>query len=223
MSNAGGGDTTPALTLRVVEFFRSIQGESTRQGQPCAFIRLAGCPLRCSYCDTPQAHDPAAGRDFSIDRAARRLLEMELPLVEITGGEPLMQRPGVIALAERLLAAGRTVMLETCGCESVAGLDERMEIILDVKTPGSSMADKMLDENLPLLDANDELKFVLTGRPDYDFACSYLKSHDTSRLRAVHFSPVTDTLPATQLAGWMHRDRPAARLTLQLHKLLGVQ
>ena len=194
--------------LRVVEFFLSIQGESTRQGQPCGFIRLAGCDLSCSYCDTPHAHSADSGREVSIDVAARHLLHFNVPLLEITGGEPLLQKPAVAALAGRLLDAGRTVMLETNGANSIAGLDPRLEIMLDVKTPGSGMADHMLKNNLPLMQHHDELKFILTGRDDYSWACNYLRHHSTSHLRAVHFSPVTSLLSPAELAGWMHRQPP---------------
>jgi 7-carboxy-7-deazaguanine synthase len=216
---------TLTVTVRIVEIFRSLQGESTRAGQPCLFVRLAGCDLLCRYCDTPQAHDPRAGRDLTIDQVVaevEKLFPDPAPLVEITGGEPLLQRPGVEQLAARFLALGSTVMLETNGAQPIRGLDPRLEIIMDVKTPGSGAADRLCLENLPLLDSNDELKFVLTGRDDYDWACRFLAAHDVSSLRAVHFSPAWSTLAPATLAGWMLTDRSPARLAVQLHKLLGL-
>ncbi len=221
--NDGGNCPGSGDRLRVVEFFQSIQGESTRQGQQCGFVRLAGCDLSCIYCDTPQAHDPEAGEDMAMAEAAERLLAMPVDVLEITGGEPLLQRPMVDRLAESLLDAGRVVMIETSGAASVAGLDPRLEIIMDVKTPGSGMAGRMVEDNLPLLDGNDELKFVITSRDDYDWAVRYVADHDVSALRAVHFSPDMGRLSAGELAGWLHAERPPwVRLTIQLHKLLGV-
>lgn len=213
------------MFLRIVEIFRSLQGESTRAGQPCLFVRLAGCDLACTYCDTPQAHDPSAGRDLSLDQILAescRLFSGPPPLVEITGGEPLLQRPGLDQLAARFLALGSTVMLETSGAYPLADLDPRLEIIMDVKTPGSGAADRLCLENLPLLDANDELKFVLTGRDDYDWSRRFLAAHDFSSLRAVHFSPAWSTLAPATLAGWLLAGRPPARLAVQLHKLLNL-
>jgi len=214
-----GGST---MNLRVFEIFRSLQGESTRAGQPCVFVRLAGCDVGCRYCDTPQARDPAAGRDLTLEAVCAEVERLALPLVEITGGEPLLQRDAVGQLAARLLARGQTVMLETSGCLPVAGLDARLEIIMDVKTPASGAARPLSAENLSLLDANDEVKFVIADRADYDWSRRFVAKHDLSRLRAVHFSPAFGFLEARQLAAWMHADRPPARLAVQLHKLLGV-
>jgi 7-carboxy-7-deazaguanine synthase len=212
------------MNLRVVEIFRSIQGESTRAGQECVFVRLAGCDVGCVYCDTPQAHRLDAGREMSVEAVLAEVekLLVNCRLVEITGGEPLLQRDGFIALAVALLAGGHTVMLETSGALSVAGLDQRIEIIMDVKTPGSGAAQRFCPENLSLLDANDEVKFVLTGRADYDWARRFLVAHDLGLVRAIHFSPAWGTLSAADLAAWMLADGGPARLTVQLHKLLGI-
>lgn len=211
------------MTLRVAEIFRSIQGESTRAGQPCAFVRLAGCNVGCRYCDTPQARDAKAGREMTVEQVVGEVMAFGLTLVEITGGEPLLQREGTAALAERLLEAGRTVMLETSGSLPIAGLDERIEVILDVKTPGSGAADRFCAENLDRVDGNDEVKFVLTGREDYQWACELVaRTPQMLRARAIHFSPVMPALSPHLLAGWMVTDGGPARLGVQLHKLLGV-
>ena len=217
------------MKLRVVEIFESVQGESTRAGLPCVFVRLAGCDAGCTYCDTPGAHDPRAGSDMTLDQVASAVDRYETRLVEITGGEPLLQREGVRQLACRLLApirsgleAGRTVMLETNGCHDLADQDRRVEVVMDVKTPGSGAADRLCRENLSLLDGNDEVKFVLTGREDYQWACRFLAANDLSRVRAVHFSPAWRLLSPAELAAWIRRDAPPARLAVQLHKLLGV-
>jgi len=212
------------MNLRVCEIFRSIQGESTRAGQPCSFVRLAGCDAGCTYCDTPQAQDPAAGRDMTVASVAAAVTDLGESLVEITGGEPLLQRDGVAALAARLLDAGCTVMLETNGCHDVSPLDPRIEIVMDVKTPGSGVAKRLCRANLDVLDGNDEVKFVLTGREDYLWAREFVaRTPQLSRVRAIHFSPVWETLPAAALAAWLRADGGAARLAVQLHKLLGVQ
>jgi 7-carboxy-7-deazaguanine synthase len=211
------------MLLRVVEIFASIQGESTRAGQPCAFVRLAGCDVGCTYCDTPQARDPHAGRGMTAGEIVAELARFKTLLVEITGGEPLLQRAGVEALASALLATGHTVMLETSGCLSMAGLDPRIEVIMDVKTPGSGAAERFCEANLAALDANDEVKFVLTGRDDYQWARDFVAhAPQLAVARAIHFSPAMPGLSPRDLAGWMVRDGGSARLGVQLHKLLGV-
>ncbi len=212
------------MALRVLEIFRSIQGESTRAGRPCAFVRLAGCPLACSYCDTPEARDQAAGSDLELDKVCEQLRRLSLPLVEITGGEPLAQRDRVERLARCLLDAGHTVMLETSGCFPLAGLDARLEVVMDVKTPGSGMAEHLCKENLGWLDSNDEVKCVITNRADYDWTRAFLAEHALPSVRAVHLSPAWGRCEPAQLAGWLRVDPPTrrVRLTLQLHRLLGV-
>lgn len=212
------------MTLRVLQIFHSIQGESTRAGRPCAFVRLAGCTIGCAWCDTPEAQPLDAGRDMDAGRVAAELLGFGLPLAEITGGEPLLQREGVGELAARLLDARLTVMLETSGCLPLGDLDPRIEVIMDVKTPSSNVADKLCPANLPLLRGNDEVKFVIADRTDYQWSCRFLAEHDLSAVRAVHFSPAWEQLDPRTLAGWMRSDPPPApvRLTVQLHKLLGV-
>jgi len=211
------------MILRVVEIFASVQGESSRAGQSCAFVRLAGCDIGCTYCDTPQARDLQAGRDMTVETVLAELSRFQLPLVEITGGEPLRQREGVETLAAALLATGHTVMLETSGCLPMAGLNPRLEVVMDVKTPGSGAAERFCSANLDALDANDEVKFVLTGLDDYQWACNFVaRTPQLAIARAIHFSPAMPGLSPRELAGWMGQDRGPTRLGVPLHKLLGI-
>ncbi|MBN2582389.1 MAG: radical SAM protein [Planctomycetes bacterium] len=212
------------MNLRVYEIFRSIQGESTRAGQPCAFVRLSGCDAHCSYCDTPQAQDPASGRNITVLEIVATVKQLGEPVVEITGGEPMLQPEGVMALASRLLDMGHTVMLETNGCHDLSALDPRIEIVMDVKTPGSGLVGQLHEANIDVLDGNDEVKFVLTGREDYEWAREFIAERpQIMAVRAIHFSPVWDSLPAAALAAWLREDGGPARLAVQLHKLLGVR
>jgi 7-carboxy-7-deazaguanine synthase len=204
-------------TLRVTEIFRSIQGESTRAGFPCAFVRLTGCSLRCVWCDTAYAFH--GGADMPVSAAAGRVLEFGTRLVEITGGEPLEQE-GVYPLMERLLDAGRTVLLETGGHVPLDRVDPRVVKIVDVKAPGSGMQHANLPENLERLLPQDELKFVLADRRDFDWAVAVVREHRLDERHTVTFSPVWETLRADQLAAWIRDSGNAIRLGLQLHKLL---
>jgi len=210
------------MDLRVFEIFAGIQGESTRAGQPCAFVRLSGCDIGCTYCDTPQARDFAAGRQMSTAQAHAEVERLGLCLTEITGGEPLLQRAAALDLAARLLESRKTVMLETSGCLPLHGLDPRIEVVMDVKTPASGAAHRFLHENLSLLDANDEVKFVLVNGEDYQWARRFVAEHDLSAVRAVHFSPAWGFLEPRQLAAWIRRDNLPVRLAVQLHKILGI-
>jgi len=204
-------------TLRVTEIFRSIQGESTRAGYPCAFIRLTGCSLRCVWCDTAYAFH--GGGDMAVAEAANRALELGTRLVEVTGGEPLEQE-GVYPLMDRLLAAGRTVLLETGGHVPLDRVDPRVVKIVDVKTPGSGMQSANLPENLDLLQPHDELKFVLADRNDFDWSLAMVRDRKLDERRVVTFSPVWDSLPASDLAAWIRDSGRPIRLGLQLHKIL---
>ncbi len=206
---------TPAL--RVTEIFRSIQGESTRAGFPCAFIRLTGCSLRCVWCDSAYAF--SGGSEMSVADAARDVIALGTELVEITGGEPLEQ-DAVHELIARLLDAGRTVLLETGGHVPIAGVDPRVIKIVDVKAPGSGMLHANLADNLLRLSPHDELKFVLADRRDFDWALRFVAEHDLDRRYPVTFSPVWSSLPAKDLAGWIRDSGRNLRLGLQLHKLL---
>lgn len=204
-------------TVRITEIFRSIQGESTRAGLPCSFIRLTGCSLRCVWCDTAYAFH--GGREISVEAAADEVLALETELVEVTGGEPLEQE-GVYPLMERLLAAGRTVLLETGGHVALDRVDPRVIKIVDVKPPGSGMSGANLPDNLERLGPNDELKFVLADRRDFDWALDLVRAKSLDRAHPVTFSPVWEGVPAGELAGWIRDSGRRIRLGVQLHKIL---
>ncbi len=204
--------------LTINEIFHSIQGESTYTGRPCVFVRLTACDLRCSWCDTPYAF--TEGSKMSIAAIVSQVEQYGCDLVEITGGEPLLQRD-VYPLMEQLLEAGRTVMLETGGHVSIRDVPARVIRIVDVKCPGSGEAARMHWENLELLTPKDEVKFVIRDRADYEYARGVLVRHRLAdRTAAVLFSPVHDVLPAKDLAGWILEDRLPVRLQLQAHKFI---
>ena len=204
-------------TLRITEIFRSIQGESARAGFPCAFVRLTGCSLRCVWCDTAYAFH--GGSDMTVSEAAGRVLALGTGLVEVTGGEPLEQE-AVYPLMDRLLAAGRTVLLETGGHVPLDRVDPRVVKIVDVKAPGSGMAHANLSGNLEHLQPHDELKFVLADRKDFDWSLAMVRERNLDAERVVTFSPAWQTLPAETLAEWVRDSGRNIRLGLQLHKVL---
>jgi len=203
--------------LRVTEIFRSIQGESTHAGFPCAFIRLTGCSLRCVWCDTAYAFH--GGAEIGLGDAVARVLELGTRLVEVTGGEPLEQE-AVYPLMERLLDAGRTVLLETGGHVPLDRVDPRVVKIVDVKAPGSGMQPANLLENLERLQPHDELKFVIADRKDFDWSLAMVRDRNLDADRVVTFSPVWESLPAAELAAWVRDAGRPIRLGLQLHKIL---
>jgi 7-carboxy-7-deazaguanine synthase len=204
--------------LTVNEIFHSIQGESTYAGRPCVFVRLMACDLRCAWCDTPYAF--YEGRKQSVDEVIEAVERYGCPLVEITGGEPLLQ-DDVYALMEGLLARGRTVMLETGGHRSIARVPRPVIKIVDVKCPGSGEAARNDWDNLARLAPHDQVKFVLKDRADYEFAREIVARHGLDRsVAAVLFSPVHGVLDPKTLAEWMLADRVPARLQLQLHKFI---
>jgi 7-carboxy-7-deazaguanine synthase len=209
--------TVAAPTLRITEIFKSIQGESTRAGLPCAFIRLTGCSLRCVWCDTAYAFH--GGGDMAVDEAAARVLDLGTDLVEVTGGEPLEQE-AVYPLLDRLLDASRTVLLETGGHVALDRVDPRVVKIVDVKPPGSGMQHANLFENLEKLSPRDELKFVLADRRDFDWALEFVKARGIDRRHVVTFSPAWGALAAEELAAWVRDAGRPIRLGLQLHKIL---
>lgn len=215
----------------ITEIFKSIQGEGTRAGLPCVFVRLTGCNLRCVWCDTTYAfHD---GKKHSIDGVLDRVTSLaggnarRTSLVEITGGEPLLQ-PETPELARKLLAAGYTVMIETSGERFVGALPREVIKIVDVKCPDSGEADTFDLANLDAVDDKDEIKFVIAGRRDYDFARDFTERHQlAARVRQVLFSPVFEDpegrwpgLSARELAEWILADGLPVRLGLQLHKFV---
>jgi 7-carboxy-7-deazaguanine synthase len=204
-------------TLRITEIFKSIQGESTRAGLPCAFVRLTGCSLRCVWCDTAYAFH--GGGAMPVSDAVDRVLQLGTDLVEVTGGEPLEQE-AVYPLLERLLDAHKTVLLETGGHVPLDRVDPRVVKIVDVKAPGSGMLHANLPENLDRLERHDELKFVIADRRDFDWALTFVAERDLDRKNLVTFSPVWGELPAADLAAWVRDSGRPIRLGLQLHKLL---
>jgi len=232
--------------VRVFEIFRSIQGETTRVGLPMHFVRLAGCDLECAYCDTVPARDPAAGREMSVAEVLAAVSSPALPWVAITGGEPLLQVAEVNALIAALLEAkgsvrqrgqapyalrgltpsaadpfrGRKVLVETSGSHSIDTLDPRAIRIVDVKTPGSGMSDRMCWRNLDLVRPEDEVKFVLTGREDYEWAKGVAARHALPGRTPVLFGAAEPSLSAAELARWILDDGLAVRLNLQIHKYL---
>lgn len=204
--------------LTVNEIFHSIQGESTYAGRPCVFVRLTACDLRCSWCDTAYAFHE--GHTMSVDEVVAAVGGHLCPLVEITGGEPLLQ-DDVYPLMDRLLAEGRTVMLETGGHRPIGRVPAAVVKIVDVKCPGSGEADRNDWSNLDRLAPHDQVKFVVSDRADYEFAKDVIARHDlTSRTAAVLISPVHGVLEPRALSEWMLADRSPARLQLQLHKYI---
>jgi 7-carboxy-7-deazaguanine synthase len=204
--------------LTINEIFHSIQGESTHAGRPCVFVRLAACDLRCSWCDTPYAF--TEGSRMSLDDVVARVEGYGCPVVEITGGEPLLQR-NVYPLMERLLERGHTVMLETGGHVSIEQVPAQVIKIVDVKCPGSGESHRNDWGNMDRLAAHDEVKFVLRDRADYEFARDAVRRHALpGRVAAVLFSPVHGVLEPGALAAWILEDRIDARLQLQVHKYI---
>jgi 7-carboxy-7-deazaguanine synthase len=207
----------PAGTLLVHEIYRSLQGESTFAGLPCVFIRLTACHLRCVYCDTPHAF--AQGEVLGLDKIMARALELGDDLLEITGGEPLLQ-PEVYPLMTRLADAGKTVLLETSGAIDTSVVDPRVRIILDVKTPGSGEVQANVWSNLGRLKATDEVKFVICDREDFAWSAEVIRTHGLTAVCPVLVSAVFGQVNPTELAGWILESGLPVRLQLQQHKIL---
>jgi len=204
--------------LTVNEIFHSIQGESTQAGRPCVFVRLTACDLRCSWCDTPYAF--YEGRKMSLDDVMAAVDAYGCSLVELTGGEPLLQKD-VYPLMERLLASGKTVLVETGGHLSVANVPPAVHKIVDVKCPGSGEAHRMDWSNLDRLSPTDEVKFVVRDRTDYEYARAVVSRHELDRkVGAVLFSPVHGVLDPRTLSEWVLADRLPVRVQLQVHKYI---
>jgi 7-carboxy-7-deazaguanine synthase len=204
--------------LTINEIFHSIQGESTHAGRPCVFVRLTACDLRCSWCDTAYAFHE--GRKMSLDDVVEQVRGYGCALVEITGGEPLLQKE-VHPLMQRLLDEGHTVMIETGGHRSVEDIPAGVIRIIDVKCPGSGESHRVDWTNMDRLTPADEVKFVIKDRVDYDFAREVVGKYSLlDRVHAVHFSPVHGLLDSRQLAEWILHDRLTVRLQLQLHKYI---
>jgi 7-carboxy-7-deazaguanine synthase len=202
--------------LTINEIFYSIQGESTYSGRPCVFVRLTGCDLRCSWCDTAYAFNE--GRKMSVDDVLQEVERYNSPLVEVTGGEPLLQSE-VYPLMDRLLESGRTVLLETGGQIDVSRVPGAVVKVMDVKCPGSGESEKNEWANIDRLGPRDQVKFVVKDRADYEYARATLVRHSLDRrCAAVLFSPVHGVLHPKELSEWILEDRLPVRLQLQIHK-----
>ena len=208
---------TLSQTLQITEIFHSIQGESTRVGQPCVFVRLTGCPLRCTWCDTEYAFH--GGEPLTFEAILDRVQSYECPLVEVTGGEPLHQ-PGALVLLKQLCDAGYQTMIETSGSFDISAIDPRVSIIMDVKCPGSGMTDRMRWENIAHLSQKDEVKFVLKNQEDYEWSKNIVHQYGLGDRCSVLFSPVFGSLDLQSLAEWVLSDRLPVRVQTQLHKLI---
>jgi len=208
--------TAPGV-LNVCEVFHSLQGEASRIGLPCAFVRLAGCNLGCDWCDTVYARE--AGEEMTIDDVLARVAKFDCRRVELTGGEPLCQ-PGSLELMRRLCDGGYEVLLETNGSLDIAPVDERVARIVDFKCPSSGVSQANRWANVEQLRPGDEVKFVLADRGDYDFAVAAVRARKLIDRCEVIFSPVQGRLAPTDLAEWILADGLDVRLGLQLHKLL---
>lgn len=205
------------LSLKISEIFLSLQGETSRAGLPTVFVRLTGCPLRCVWCDTAYAF--AGGRTMSLPEVLDEVARHGVRHVCVTGGEPLAQ-PACLPLLSRLSDAGYAVSLETSGALDIGGVDSRVARVVDLKAPGSDEFDRNRWQNLTLLTANDELKFVLKDRADYEWARQLILERRLAAVCPLLLSPVEGDLAAATLADWILADRLPVRFQLQLHKVL---
>jgi len=203
--------------MKLCEIFSSIQGESSFAGYPCVFIRLSGCNLRCSYCDTTYAY--AEGEDIELNEMINKVRSFGIELVEITGGEPLLQED-VHVLVSQLLYEGYRVLLETNGSMDISGVDGRVSVILDIKTPSSKMVDRMIMENLDRVAEKDDVKFVISTEDDYKWVKEVIQDRSLTERTNVLLSPTYGLLDPSELVKWMIKDRINARLNLQLHKYI---
>jgi 7-carboxy-7-deazaguanine synthase len=206
------------LRLKINEIYLSVQGESTWAGLPCVFVRLTACDLRCSYCDTEYAFYEGSKR--SLDEIFSEVLAFDCSLVEITGGEPLLQK-NVLPLMTALCNADRTVLIETSGAHDISKIDPRVHRIMDLKTPSSGESQRNLYSNIACLNHLDEVKFVIGSREDYEWSREQIERHRLNdRVRAVLLSPVFGAIEPRQIVEWMLADRVKARFQLQIHKLI---
>lgn len=209
-------NSRPGNQLRITEIFYSLQGESRTVGIPTVFIRLTGCPLRCQYCDTAYAFE--GGEITSLDRILAQVAEYKCNYVTVTGGEPLAQ-PNCLPLLKQLCDAGYQVSLETSGALAIDYVDNRVSVVLDIKTPGSNEVAKNRFENVSHLKPNDQIKFVICDRKDYEWSKAKMEQLDlASRVAEILFSPSYEQLQAAQLADWILEDRLPVRMQMQLHK-----
>jgi 7-carboxy-7-deazaguanine synthase len=206
------------LTLKVNEVYLSIQGESTWAGLRCAFVRLTACDLRCTYCDTAYAFYDGAKR--ALGDVFDEVIALDSPLVELTGGEPLLQK-NVLPLMRMLCDAGKTVLIETSGAHDISRIDARVHRIMDLKTPSSGECARNLFSNIPHLTQRDEVKFVLGSREDYEWTREQIATHDLARrCGTVLLSPVFGSIEPVRIVEWMLEDKLPARFQLQLHKFI---
>jgi 7-carboxy-7-deazaguanine synthase len=203
--------------LRITEIFHSLQGESTTIGLPTVFVRLTGCPLRCQYCDTAYAF--TGGEIVELETILENIASYQCKHVCVTGGEPLAQ-PACINLLKNLCDQGYFVSIETSGARDISTVDNRVMIVMDLKTPDSLEVDKNLLANLDYLKPTDQIKFVLCSRKDYDWACSMIQEHQLEARVQLLFSPSWNQLNPTDLANWIIEDKLSVRFQLQLHKIL---
>jgi 7-carboxy-7-deazaguanine synthase len=205
-------------TLAINEIYQSIQGESSWAGERCVFVRLTFCDLRCNYCDTEYAF--YEGEKMSLHEIVDRVEKLQCPLVEITGGEPLLQK-NVLPLMSMLCDAGHTVLLETSGAHDISVVDSRVHRIMDLKTPGSGETNKNLWSNIEHLTKRDEVKFVIGSREDYDWAREKVRKLDLNqRCRTVLFSPIFGRIDPRQIVEWILADKLDVRFQLQMHKFI---
>lgn len=203
---------------KINEIYYSIQGESSLAGLPCVFVRFTYCNLRCTYCDTAYAF--YEGRDCTVDEIISEVKEYNCKLVEITGGEPLVQREECLELMRKLCHLDYQVMIETGGSLPINGIDPRVKIIMDLKCPSSGMMKKNLYENIYFLKPIDEVKFVIGTREDYDWAKEIMKQYDLSNKCTVLFSPVFGQIEPSEIVHWILEDKLPVRFQLQMHKYI---
>lgn len=217
MSHPSSSSSPEGTTLRITEIFHSIQGESTHAGQPCVFVRLTGCPLRCTWCDTAYAFH--GGTDMTMEAVLTQVKSYGCPLVEVTGGEPLSQ-PAAFNLITRLCDERLEVLIETSGAIDISPVDSRAQIIMDIKCPGSEMEGRTHWDNLDHITEKDQIKFVISDRRDYDWAVDVVKRNQLTERCPVLFSPVFAGQDLRPMAEWILQDRLLVRFQVQLHKFI---
>jgi 7-carboxy-7-deazaguanine synthase len=205
------------MAIKIYEIFHSLQGETSRIGLPTVFVRLTGCPMRCTYCDTEYAF--SGGGNMEIAEILQKVAEFGTKFITVTGGEPLAQRECLLLL-QALCDAGYSVSLETGGAMDIAPVDKRVSVILDIKTPGSNEEKNMLWRNVEHVKTTDEIKFVLVNRADYDWAKAKIIELKLTEKCPILFSPSFHDLKAEELAGWVLADKLNVRMQIQLHKIL---
>ncbi len=217
LTKAQAAELSRIDTVRISEIYLSVQGESTHVGKPCVFVRLTGCNLRCTWCDSAYAF--TGGERLSVDQVVERAHAFGVATVEITGGEPLVQ-PSAIPLMQRLVDLGHEVLLETSGSRSIAEVPSEVHVILDLKPPGSGEEGANLWSNIPLLRSHHEVKFVVADRADFDWAVAKISEHGLSDRCTVLLSPAWGLVPPADVVAWMLDARLDARFQIQTHKVV---